>query len=294
MYRIIDKSKLWVSISAILLIASIVLVSVWGLKPGIDFTGGSMIELKMTENRPTGLQLSDTLKDLKLGSLSVQPTNSGFILRFQESGEPIHQQVLAKVGSLGKYEEISFTSIGPSIGKELQRKAITAIILVLIAISTYIAIAFRKVSKPVASWKYGIATLIALFHDAIIVVGVYAILGKFFGVEVGTSFVVAVLTVIGFSVHDTIVVFDRIRENLPKSNKNFKETVNDSVNQTLHRSINTSLTVIITLLCVFFFGGESTKFFSLSLAIGIFFGTYSSIFLASPVLVFWQEYKKTE
>jgi preprotein translocase subunit SecF len=148
------------------------------------------------------------------------------------------------------------------------------------------------VSKPVASWKYGAATLVALVHDVTLVVGFYAVLGHFWGVEINTSFITAVLTVLGFSVHDTIVVFDRIRENLPKSDTNFEETVNRSVNQTITRSINTSMTVMLTLLAITIFGGPSIMYFSLALLVGIFFGTYSSIFLASPVLVLWNSFKK--
>jgi preprotein translocase subunit SecF len=307
MYKIIQKRKIWIGISIALLTASIVMISMWGLKMGIDFTGGSLLEAKFSGTEPTVVEVQDSLKDLQLNSLSVQPTEDSVILRFQENSEETHQKVLATLRALAKeknpvqaagsttvtnFEELSFNSIGPSIGKELQRKAVSSIILVLLAISLYIAYAFRKVSKPIESWKYGIVTLVALFHDAIITIGFYAVLGKFFGVEVNTSFIAAVLTVIGFSVHDTIVVFDRIRENLPKSTTDFENTVNVSINQTLTRSINTTLTVLIVLACVTFLGGMSIKYFAMSLLVGIFFGTYSSIFLASPLLVVWEHFRK--
>ncbi|HNX10700.1 MAG TPA: protein translocase subunit SecF [bacterium] len=293
-YRIIQKGKIWISISIVLVILAITAISMWGLKMGIDFTGGSLLEAKFIgQNQPNTLEVQDALKGIELNSLTIQPAETSFILRFQESSEDIHQKVLVNLKKLAaqknkeanNFEELNFTSIGPSIGQEMQRKAISAIILVLIAISVYIAFAFRKVSKPVASWKYGSVTLIALFHDVLIVIGFFAILGHFWGVEVNTSFVAAILTVLGFSVHDTIVVFDRVRENLPKSDTDFENTVNRSVNQTLVRSVNTSMTVILVMLAIVLFGGASIKYFSLALLVGVFFGTYSSIFLASPLLV---------
>jgi len=216
MYKIIHRSKSWVLISTILVVLSLVLTSIWGLKVGIDFTGGSMMEIAFNGEKPSSMEVSDSLEDLELGSLSVQPSENGFILRFQDSGEESHRKTATALRDLsaskngevleGNFEELSFTSIGPSIGRELQRKALVSIILVLIVVSGYIAIVFRKVSKPVESWKYGIATLLALFHDVLIVIAIYSILGKFWGVEVNSSFVVAILSVMGFSVHDTIVV----------------------------------------------------------------------------------------
>jgi len=300
MYKIIQKRKIWIGISIVLFVTAIYFISAWGLKLGIDFTGGSLLEVKFGANKPNVVEVSEAVKDLKLNSLSVQPSENSFILRFQDNSEETHQKVLASLQKLNNsknkadnnLEELNFTAIGPSVGQELQKKAVYSIILVLLAISLYISYAFRKVSKPIASWKYGVVTLIALFHDTIIVIGFFALLGKFWGVEVNTSFVAAVLTVLGFSVHDTIVVFDRIRENLPKSADDFENTINRSVNQTLTRSINTSMTVMFVLLSIVLFGGESIRYFALALFVGIFFGTYSSIFLASPLLVVWNNLKK--
>lgn len=302
MYKIIQKKNLWVGISGVLVVLSILAISLWGLRLGIDFTGGSLMEVSFKGNQPSVVEIQDALNGKELGSLSIQPTSNTFILRFQDTSEAKHQEASSALKVLAEeknkdnkdlkdksFEEYSFTSIGPSIGKELQRKAFSSIIIVLIVISAYISYAFRKVSKPLASWKYGVATLIALFHDTLITVAFFSVLGHFWGVEVNTSFITAVLTVLGFSVHDTIVVFDRIRENLPKSAGDFDETVNKSVNQTLTRSINTSMTVILTLLCIVLFGGLSIKYFALALLVGIFFGTYSSIFLASPILVIWNK-----
>ena len=192
----------------------------------------------------------------------------------------------------GYVDELRFESVGPSIGQELKTKAVYAVVIALVAIILYIAWAFSKVSKPVASWKYGLTAIIALAHNIIIVLGVFAVLGRFFDVEVNTPFVAAILTILGYSVNDTIVVFDRIRENLPKSDEDFETTVNLSVNQSLSRSINTSATTLIVLLSVLFLGGATIQAFMLALSIGVFVGTYSSLFLASPLLVVWEKFKK--
>jgi preprotein translocase subunit SecF len=296
MYQIIPKTKIWLAISTLLVVLSITALGMWKLKLGIDFTGGSLLEVAYPTERPNITQTEEKLAGLKLESLTVQPVgDKGQIIRFQQSSQEIHEATVKKLNELvpkgSAIEEIRFEAVGASVGKELQSKARTSIILVLIAISAYIAWAFRKVSRPVASWKYGLATLVALFHDVIIVLGFFSVLGHFQGVEINISFIAAVLTVLGFSVHDTIVVFDRLRENLPRSNDDFSGTVNTSVNQTLTRSINTSLTVLLVLLSITLFGGKSIHHFSLALLVGIFFGTYSSIFLASPLLVLWNGYK---
>ncbi len=297
MYQIIPKSKLWLSISGLLMALSVVFLIMWGLRLGIDFTGGSILEVSFKNHRPSVVETEASLKDVKLSSLSVSPVGEeNLALRFQETSEETHLAVtkvlreLAKTkGDENNFEELRFEAVGPSIGQELQRKAITTTIIVLLAISLYIAWAFRKVSRPVSSWKYGIATIVSLVHDVLIVLGFFAWLGHFYGIEVNTSFVAAVLTVLGFSVHDTIVVFDRLRENLPRSNDSFAGTVNTSLNQTITRSINTSLTVLLVLAAIVILGGHSILYFALALLVGIFFGTYSSIFLASPLLVVWHE-----
>jgi len=196
----------------------------------------------------------------------------------------------ATIGGQELIAEDRFESIGPVIGQELREKSIEALIAVLIGIILYIAWAFRKVSDPVSSWKYGVTAIIALAHDVIIPVGVFVVLGMVTGVEVDILFVTALLTILGFSVNDTIVVFDRTRENLAKSHHQgeFESIVNKSVNQTITRSIYTSLSTFMVLFAVFLFGGESIKYFVLALMIGIIVGTYSSIFLASPILVEWE------
>ena len=295
MLNIIGVRKIWFAFSGALFIASLAAIFIWGLKLGIDFTGGSIFELHWS-SPPEIAKIEDQLKTLNLGGFSVQPAdNNDVFIRSKSLDENAHQTVLAALRDAFKNEkgepafaEKSFESIGPTVGAELRQKSYGAIALVLLAIIIYIAFAFRKVSEPVSSWKYGVCAVIALFHDVVIPTGIFAVLGRFLGYEVDTLFVTAILTVLGFSVHDTIVVFDRICENLLKrSGKTFEETVNLSVNETITRSINTSLTVLLVLLAVYFFGGETTKNFVLVLIIGVVFGTYSSIFIASPLLALW-------
>lgn len=287
--NIIGKRKIFYAISIILIIASIVAVAIWGLKFGIDFKGGSMLEIAYpNEKRPEIKQISDSLILLNLNDLRISPVGQNNVsFRFRETDEATHQAIMRALAVNGA-EERRFSSIGPTIGAELKQNSIKAIILVLLGISLYIAWAFRNVSQPLGSWRYGAVTLAALFHDLIIPIGLFAYLGHFYGVEIGTNFIVALLVILGFSVHDTIVVFDRVRENLrTHSSLEFPVLVNKSVNQTMVRSVNTSLTVLLTLLALYIFGGESLQYFILTLLVGIFFGTYSSVFIASPLLVSW-------
>lgn len=253
-----------------------------------------MIEVEFLQARPEIQAVKDNLSSLGVGDVAVQSAGEqGFLLRLKDLDEPAHQQVLQSLESLGTLEEKKFDSVGPVVGEELKSRAYTAIGTVLLLIIAYIAFAFRRVSRPVASWKYGLAAIIALFHDILISTGVFSILGHYLGVEIDLLFVTGILTILGFSVHDTIVVFDRIRENLRRGvGDNFKDTVNISINQTMTRSINTSLTVFLTLLAIFIFGGESIKYFALLLMIGVFFGTYSSIFVASSLLVTWEDWRQ--
>ena len=291
---IIKHRKIWYAFSLLIVIASLFSMFKFGLKQGIDFTGGALLEVEYSA-KPDTLAVKQKIENLSLGSAVVQPSGEkNIIVRMKDLTEEQHQKVLSASLSVGQGgKEIRFDSIGPVIGKELKKKSITAMILVIVMIVLYIAFAFRKVSQPVNSFYYGLMAVVALIHDVTLPAGVFAVLGHYYGVEVDTLFVTALLTVLGFSVHDTIVVFDRIRENLRNNgNKNdFETVVGASVNQTVSRSINTSLTVILVLLAIFFLGGESTKYFSLALLIGVAIGTYSSIFLASPLLVTLQKLK---
>lgn len=280
--------------SIILIIASIVSLAVFGLHFGIEFTGGSTMEVGFTGDRPSNDQIISQLKDLNLGDVIAQPIgDKGVILKFKGVDEITHQSILTKIGDLSQVEEKNFQFIGPSIGKELENKTIVAILLTLLVITIYITLAFRKVSRPVASWKYGITSLIALFHDILIPLGVFSVLGKFYGVEVTVPIIAALLTILGFSVHDTIVIFDRIRENIFRmGGSSFDETVNLSLNQTVGRSVSTVATTLFVMIALFFFGGQTLKYFSLALIIGISCGAYSSIFIAGPLLVTWHKWNE--
>ncbi|MDO8466547.1 MAG: protein translocase subunit SecF [bacterium] len=286
--NIIKYKFVFLVISGTLLVASVAAVGYFGLKPGIDFSGGVAWQLQFTEKVPTREELASLFP-----SSIVTPQDGGqFLIRMQELIDADRQKSFDSLEkSYGPIEELQFQNIGPAVGEDLKQKAIWAFALVLLAISLYVAFAFRKVSKPVSSWKYGIITLVTLFHDALIPAGLFAVLGHFFHLEVDTNFVVAILVVIGFSVHDTIVVFDRIRENLRLSGgdkADFNGLVNTSINQTLARSINTSLTLILTLIALYFLGPATLQYFILMILVGTAFGTYSSIFVASPLLTLWR------
>jgi len=367
MIKIIQRRKIWFAFSVILISASIVALSIWGLKLGIDFTGGTLMEFSFKEETLNSEKIKDALKDLDLGEVNVQFSGEeSVLLRFKDVDENTHQEIIkalniafsrdddeipiatfsergseieeeniesepisfvkkvladevevitesgdeanieninieneeVNVESIAETENIKnninekrFDSIGPVIGDELKTNAVWAIVIALIAIVLYIGWAFRKVSRPVSSFKYGIIATVALFHDIIITLGVFSALGHFYNVEVGIPFVAALLAILGYSVNDTIVVFDRTRENLIKSGiSDFEEVVNKSVNETLIRSLNTSFTTLLILIVLFLFGGETIKYFIVALIIGISVGTYSSIFIASPLLVTWQKW----
>lgn len=342
--QIIQHRKTYFIVSGLLVAASILAVFIFGFRLGIDFTGGSLMQIKVDDKvraNSSEIQTLLTRDKRPLETVLVQPTqDNGYILRFKAVSEEEHQAILSALrlelgkklpaednatstagqikatdskgrpitvaiepttdnppltkGGTGGVVEEQFESIGPTIGQELKRKSLYAIAAVLIAIILYIAYAFRKVSQPVASWKYGVVAVVALTHDVIIPTGIFVVLGKILGVEIDILFITALLTILGFSVHDTIVVFDRTRENLARSRHthSFEDIVNRSVNETIRRSINTSATAFLALAAVFVFGGESVKYFVLALMLGIIFGTYSSIFIASPLLVVWDKWSR--
>lgn len=296
MFNIISKIKYAYIFSGTLTALSLVALLVWGLKFDIDFTGGTKMEIQFPGVTPHISDINDTLKDVKLESLILQPSESNkLIIRYASEDDTTNQKVYETLTE--KYpgtSQLQVDFINSSVSKELKSKSLWAIFAAVAGIMIYIAWAFRKVSRPVESWKYGAGAVIALIHDVLITVGVFSVLGHFFGIEVGIPFIAALLTILGFSVHDTIVVYDRTRENLLKSasNEKFPEVVNRSLNETLVRSINTSLTVIMTLLAIYIFGGASIKYFSLALLVGVTFGTYSSIFVASALLVTIYNYQR--
>jgi len=292
---IVKYRKIFFAISAVLVIVSIAMVFARGLNFGIDFKGGSLTEVSYKDIRPETPELQTAVAALSLGDVRIQPAGErDVIIRTKSLSNTEHSSLLTALSLDGKslFEEKRFSSIGPVVGQELRSRAWVAILLVILGIVLFIAFAFRHVSEPVASWKYGTIIVIALLHDIIIPTGVVAFLGK----DVDTLFIIALLSIMGLSVHDSIVVFDRVRENLRlKKGLEFGEIVGKSLEQTFVRSINTSLTIILVLFALYFFGPASTKDFSLILLIGMFFGTYSSIFLGSPLLVTmkeWQERKR--
>lgn len=292
-YNILGTRKIWFTLSGLLVTTSVVLALVFGFHLGIDFTGGSLLQVRYTTDRPDTQVVVDQLTQANIQNPLVQPAGDDtFIIKTQFLDNTQREAAVAALGE--NVIEESFESIGPTIGQELREKAISAIILVLVAIIIYVSWAFRGVSKgPVPSWAYGASAILALIHDLAITLGVFVLLGKFYGVEINAMFITALLTILGFSVHDTIVVFDRIREGLRRSKQDsFEGVVNESINLTMMRSLNTSATALIMLTVLFFFGGESIRFFILALIVGITIGTYSSIFVASPLLLVWEKILK--
>ena len=297
--QIIKHRKILYVFTALLIGVSVIALSLWGLKPGIDFAGGTLIEVSYpatATTTPSQSQLISALTPID-PVVSVRPSGTGsYFIRMKAVSQDEKALVNTAISMNGSASSTikSFDSIGPVLGAESLRKAIVSIILVILGIVLYITFAFRKVSEPVKSWKYGLIAIISLVHDIIIPLGAFSILGHYAGYEVDTLFVTALLVILGFSIHNTIVVFDRVRENLShsSSNKLFSDVVGESVNQTLTRSINTSLTVLIALVALYIFGGESTQHFTLALIVGILAGTYSSVCFGSSLLVTFEKWSQ--
>ncbi|MEK7169713.1 MAG: protein translocase subunit SecF, partial [Patescibacteria group bacterium] len=258
---VVTYRKIFYIFSVVLILASFIALALWGLKPGLDFTGGSLLEAIYPDGRPERADIEKTLLPLEVNA-SVRPTGeAGYLIRMKNLTEMEQTKVREAVSLSGKYHVVEerFDTVGPLLGREAAGKSFIAVALVIICIVLFITFAFRKVSEPVSSWKYGIITVIGLIHNIIIPTGAFSILGRYLGYEVDTLFVTALLVVVGFSVHDTIVVFDRVRENLRISHeirdrKPFEHIVGESVAQTFVRSVNTSLTMVIALLILYFLG----------------------------------------
>lgn len=286
--------KLILVLPVALSIAAAAVLFIWPPKLGLDLAGGSLLHISYpAEAVPSSNDIAKALETLELGAIRIQPAGEhGYMMRQRDLTNEEKSRVISTLGSLGVVTEEQYTSIGPSIGSELLRKGLVALVLVLVSIILFIAFAFRHVSKPVASWKYGVVAIVTLLHDVLIPVGLFALLGHYLGAEIDSLFIVALLTILGISINDTIVVFDRIRENL-RSNaehnkrEDFETVVETSITQTLARSFNTSLTVIIMLVALYVVGPVATKDFALTLMVGMVAGTYSSILLAAPLLVLW-------
>jgi len=288
--------KYFFILPGLLSLVAVIALGFWGLRPGIDLAGGSLLQVTYQDNRPPVQQVQKITEPLELGEMRVQPADTAsYIIRTRALSNDEHNNLSTVLGGLGAMQEDQFTTIGPTIGAELLQKAWIAIALVVLCTIIFIAWAFRGVSKPVQSWKYGIVAIVTLLHDILVPAGLFAVLGHFVGAEVDALFIVALLTILGISINDTIVVFDRIRENLRLNEdkgkrEEFEEVVGRSITQTIARSINTSLTVVIVLAALYFLGPVVTKNFALTLIVGMIAGTYSSIFLASPLLVAWQKW----
>ncbi|MDP1689504.1 MAG: protein translocase subunit SecF [bacterium] len=305
--NIIGNRKIFLFISGALMTLSLFPVLFFGFKQGIDFQGGTLLNLEIPGN-VTPQNLETFFRDKLSSNVTViSGSQDDFLIRLEAISEDNHQSYIKQlIQEFPGVKELSFQSIGPTIGKELQKSSMLALVFVLLGISAYIAFAFRKASRPVSSWKYGVVTLISLLHDIVIPAGLVAFLGRTHGMEIDTNFIVALLVIMGFSVHDTIVVFDRIRENLihppahimqkgggnVKDKYNFSAIVNTSINETFARSLNTSLTLIVVLVALLLFGPVTLTNFVLILLVGVTSGTYSSIFVASPLLTLWHDLSK--
>jgi preprotein translocase subunit SecF len=292
--KLINYYKYLFALSGVILILGIASLAIYGMHLGIDFRGGTVTELEFQNGFDLN-KLKEVVAGQGINDAQFQTTGEkGIIIRTEAMEKEQHDKLgEALKTNVGTYEEKRFESIGPVIGQELKRKALYQLILVSLGIIFYIAYAFRRVARPITSWQFGVAAVVALLHDLLIVLGIFSLLGHYKGIEIDSLFVTAMLTVLGFSVHDTIVVFDRIRENLKiYAGKNIDFVVNHSISQTLVRSLNTSLTVLFVLLALLLFGGETIRYFVLALFIGVITGTYSSIFVASPILVIWQKWRQ--
>ncbi|MCC2630394.1 MAG: protein-export rane protein SecF, preprotein translocase subunit SecF [Candidatus Paceibacter sp.] len=311
---VVQYRKIWFILSAVLLVVSIAAMVGLGFNFGIDFKGGTITQVSYSGStvspllastttavgRPEQTQIQESLDKLEIGNYVLQPTgDNAYLLRTRELSNDEKAKILAAL-SLNDTRPVTvdrYDSIGPVVGNELKKKAVTAVIVVILCIVLFITYAFRKVSEPVQSWKYGLATVIALLHDVIIPTGIFIIYIHFTGGEIDILFVSAILSVLGYSVHDSIVVFDRVRENLQKNKEekikeDFETTVGKSVSETFGRSINTSVTIFLVLLVLFLIGGETTKDFAFVLLLGVIIGTYSSIFVGSPLLVVFEKWQK--
>jgi preprotein translocase subunit SecF len=294
---IIKNRKIFYILSSILVLASVFSIFTWGLKISIDFKGGSVIEVRYLDTLPDSelikKNIADVDKDISLGNYVLQSVGeTDYSIKSRLVSDKERQMIENAFSNNGvlNIQLKKINSIGPLIGREAAQNSIISILLVLLFIIFFISFSFRKISKPVSAWKYGLMAILALAHDIIIPIGVFSVLGHYLGYEVDTLFVTALLVILGSSIHDTIVVYDRIRENLHISNKendkkSFEDVVGESVNQTMMRSINTSLTTALALIALYFLGPEATQHFALVLILGVVIGTYSSIFVASALLV---------
>jgi preprotein translocase subunit SecF len=289
MVRFVERKWWYFGLSGLLIVPGLIFLLLGGLKPGIEFKGGTLLDVRF-DTPPTVAQVTEVMNDLGRREAIVQAAEGGRIeiRTFEMKPDELVAAENALKAKFGANVEVNPSTVSPSFSGELIDNAVRSIALASVLIVLLIAFAFRNFGW--AAFRYGIAAIISLLHDAAVVLGLFAILGYWFNVEIDTLFVTAVLTIIGFSVHDTIVVFDRIRENLRLNpGEALNPVINFSIMQTLARSVITSLTVCLTLLALYLFGGFSMRNFALALLVGIVSGTYSSIFNASQIVSLWQE-----
>lgn len=290
---VVRYKKIFFIIAGILLLVSVFFVFYDGLNLSIDFTGGSVLEVTYTGTEPQMAQVKKGVDSVVGDTATIQPIgDNGYNIKTPFLSEIERQTILSNLSFNNTYTvtQKKFSSVGPVIGRSLKTKALGALLLAMLAIILFVAFAFRGVSKPISSWVYGLVAIISLIHDMLIPIGLFALLGVFANAQIDILFVTALMAILGYSVNDTIIVFDRIRENLKnnqekKVKEDFEITVGKSLSQTFARSINTSLTTALALLALYIVGGEAVHYFSLVLLVGVIAGTYSSIFLASPLLV---------
>lgn len=285
------KNRKWLYLfSLFIIIPGTISLVVWGLKPSIDFTGGTVIEVQGVNETKA---ITDSASNNQIDSPQITKNQGNVLIRTKTVDETAVKNFKTEIGKIQNAKITRIETIGPSVSKEITKNAIILVLLASAVIVFYIAYSFRKVPKPASSWEFGAAAIIDLLHDALLVLGIFSILGHFFNVEIDPLFITAILTVIGFSVHDTIVIFDRIRENLIRGSfSDFETTVATSISEMLPRTLATSFLVWVILFILFVLGGESIKYFVLALVIGILSGTYSSICTSSPLLVTWENFKK--
>ncbi len=290
-FEFLKYRKVYYFLSGSFILVSLLMVLFWGINPGIEFVGGSVIEVDYREERPSLEEVEEKLSTLELGDSNIQFLgSSGVIIRTGVSDENVHRDIL---NALEGADERYFESIGPAVGEELKRASLIAIIIASLLVIVYIAISFREDDGSINSWKYGaVAATVAFLHDVLIVIGIFSLLGYLYGVQLTIPIAVALLTTLGYSINDTVVIFDRIRENL-RGNKSGKDTleniINNSLSQTVGRSLGTSITTLLVLFSLLFLVGGALYYFVLALILGVFLGTYSSIFIAGSLIFDWND-----
>jgi len=291
MIPFIKHKNIFLILTLIAVVGCVAAIAYFGLKPGIEFTGGSVLEIEYKDVRPENSSVAAKISDLKINDVSIYTTgDKGMTIRTENLSEETHTQLLASLAPTGAFEEKSFQAIGPVVGRELTSKMAVLVLISLVAMLIYIAIAFRNVPGPVSSWQYGVASFLILVHDVLVPLGIFALLGAFYGVQITIPIITALLIVVGYAINNVIVVYDRIRENLLRDRKvDFSEISDRAINQTLSRQINTSVATLLPVFAIYFWGGASLKYFALALILGIITGTYSSVFLASQILVVWMD-----